>query len=399
MSTPLVAPFLVVQIDFRRKFQVNALQGILEEAERRRCPYDIVSLDQKSPISDGWSNCWGVISFIGRESHRDNLAKLPYPVINLSNAMGPLRQFGNLLSDDFALGRLAARHLIERGRRVLFGLGLADKVFSHDRLEGFIAEAKKEGVEVFLQDQPDMEAEMEDPAWSPRKESLAAAKQLNSFMANLPPEVGLFGVNDHLAQLMMICLHHSFPERLHTSAVLGVDNDFLYHRLPGESLSLSSMRTAFRKIGAAALSWFVDHPEGDKEEVGKLLKRFPPEGVNARASTSGAPCDHPIIARGLRWAWEQLRWGNPPTVRALAEELRMSTRTLERLCQKQIGQTARDYLLELRLDRAKQLLREEPTMSLAQVGEVCGFSKPTHFSFAFRQANGQSPRDYRQQFT
>ena len=148
-------------------------------------------------------------------------------------------------------------------------------------------------------------------------------------------------------------------------------------------------------MGAAALRWFAEHPEADREEAERLLLRVPPEGIEERASTAGTACDHPRVAFGLRWAWERLRAGEPPTATALAHKLNMSPRTLERLLQKHLGRSAHDYLLGIRIDWARQLLRASPDMPLAQVGELCGFSKPGQFSETFLKHVGKSPRECR----
>ena len=87
--------------------------------------------------------------------------------------------------------------------------------------------------------------------------------------------------------------------------------------------------------------------------------------------------------------------GSPRTYAALVGKLNMSARTLERLFDQHLGRTAREYLLEIRVERARQLLRHHPEMPLAHVGELCGFAKPGQFSETFKNRVGQSPRDFR----
>lgn len=47
----------------------------------------------------------------------DGRVPLPFPLINVTNSSGPLPGLGNLLSDDAAVGRLAADYLIKEGYR------------------------------------------------------------------------------------------------------------------------------------------------------------------------------------------------------------------------------------------------------------------------------------------
>jgi DNA-binding LacI/PurR family transcriptional regulator len=58
-------------------------------------------------------------------------------VINRSNSRGVNPGFGNILSDDTELGRVAALHLMATGRKVFLALGQEGAVFSRERLLGF----------------------------------------------------------------------------------------------------------------------------------------------------------------------------------------------------------------------------------------------------------------------
>ncbi|WP_346348467.1 helix-turn-helix transcriptional regulator [Mycolicibacterium septicum] len=56
--------------------------------------------------------------------------------------------------------------------------------------------------------------------------------------------------------------------------------------------------------------------------------------------------------------------------------------------------TPYQYLLDLRFERAKALLRNTPR-TIAEISAMVGFSTPSHFSSAFRRRVGVSPRVYR----
>ena len=56
--------------------------------------------------------------------------------------------------------------------------------------------------------------------------------------------------------------------------------------------------------------------------------------------------------------------------------------------------TPYQYLLDLRFERAKHLLRYT-SRTIAEVSALVGFSRPSHFSSAFRRRVGVSPRAYR----
>ncbi len=58
------------------------------------------------------------------------------------------------------------------------------------------------------------------------------------------------------------------------------------------------------------------------------------------------------------------------------------------------GQSPHAYILEHRVRRAEHMLAES-TLSLAQISQECGFSSQAHFSTAFKQHIGITPRRYR----
>ncbi|WP_395404720.1 GlxA family transcriptional regulator [Pseudoduganella sp. UC29_106] len=79
----------------------------------------------------------------------------------------------------------------------------------------------------------------------------------------------------------------------------------------------------------------------------------------------------------------------------IASLVGLSRRQLERLFKQYLGSLPSRYYLELRLQRARQLLLET-NHSIVQVGLMCGFSSGSHFSTAFGTLFGNTPREERQ---
>jgi transcriptional regulator GlxA family with amidase domain len=73
----------------------------------------------------------------------------------------------------------------------------------------------------------------------------------------------------------------------------------------------------------------------------------------------------------------------------------VSRRQLERLFKQHLDRVPSQYYLELRLNRARQMLRQS-SKSIIQIGLSCGFSSGPHFSSAYRNHFGITPRDDRQ---
>jgi AraC family transcriptional regulator len=82
------------------------------------------------------------------------------------------------------------------------------------------------------------------------------------------------------------------------------------------------------------------------------------------------------------------------SLETLAAESRYSRAHFLRMFRAATGQTPHEYLLTLRLENAKKMLKEGST-PLIDIAAACGFSSHTHFSKAFRARCGTTPSHYR----
>jgi len=60
-----------------------------------------------------------------------------------------------------------------------------------------------------------------------------------------------------------------------------------------------------------------------------------------------------------------------------------------------MGKTPQEFLLSYRMAKAAQLLKET-TLSIAAISVMVSYQNPLHFSRAFKNIYGCSPRQYRQ---
>ena len=68
-----------------------------------------------------------------------------------------------------------------------------------------------------------------------------------------------------------------------------------------------------------------------------------------------------------------------------------------RLFKQSTGITPHQYVLRRRIEKAKQLLREDK-LSIAEVAYATGFPNQAHFTTMFGRFVGATPKMYRQQF-
>lgn len=74
----------------------------------------------------------------------------------------------------------------------------------------------------------------------------------------------------------------------------------------------------------------------------------------------------------------------------LAKGVNMSTRQLERLFRRYLNRSPKRYYMELRLEKARNLLLQTD-MSVINVALACGFTSPSHFSKCYRGHFNRTP--------
>ena len=80
----------------------------------------------------------------------------------------------------------------------------------------------------------------------------------------------------------------------------------------------------------------------------------------------------------------------PISPATLARDVSMSTRQLERLFRRYLNRSPKRYYMELRLQKARNLLMQTD-MSVINVALACGFASPSHFSKCYRAHYDTTP--------
>ncbi len=80
----------------------------------------------------------------------------------------------------------------------------------------------------------------------------------------------------------------------------------------------------------------------------------------------------------------------PISPATLAKDVGMSTRQLERLFRRYLNRSPKRYYMELRLQKARNLLMQTD-MSVINVALACGFASPSHFSKCYRSHYNTTP--------
>lgn len=95
--------------------------------------------------------------------------------------------------------------------------------------------------------------------------------------------------------------------------------------------------------------------------------------------------------------WVSLHYAEPFSLTELAERFSYNPKYLSALFKKFTGKTAKECLIERRINYAKKLL-QSGTDSVKQVAHAAGFSDEYYFMRVFKKEVGMTPKNYRKTF-
>ncbi|NEW07535.1 AraC family transcriptional regulator [Paenibacillus sp. SYP-B3998] len=102
-----------------------------------------------------------------------------------------------------------------------------------------------------------------------------------------------------------------------------------------------------------------------------------------------------IVQQAIHYLTTQ--YAEPITIELMAESLGYNRAYLSRLFKRHTQVTPITFLLKLRVDKARLLLRERLELTIEQIAASVGFFDPLYFSKQFKRLYGVSPSAYRNQ--
>jgi LacI family transcriptional regulator len=363
-------------IETSNAYARGLLQGVMAYV-RRHEPWSIYLPELgRGDVPPRWRGD-GIIARIETREIARAVSRTGLPVVDVSAARH-VRSVPWLETDDVAIARAAAEHLLERGFRHLAFCGERRFNWSRWRAEEFRKLARERGVTVDV-----YESSGTDP-WAKEHGALLA------WVKALPRPVGIMACYDIKAQqLLDVCREHgvAVPEEI---AVIGVDNDPLLCGLTTPPLSSVIPNTHRTGYEAAALLDRIMSGERVQAE-GHFI---PPIGVETRQSTDVLALADREIAAAVRFIREHACDG--ATIGDLLRVVPLSRRVMESRYRKATGRTPHQDLVRFRIDRVKQLLAETDH-SLERIATLAGFDHPEYMSVAFKRETGTTPGKFRLQ--
>lgn len=167
---------------------------------------------------------------------------------------------------------------------------------------------------------------------------------------------------------------------------------FSPHLLSEAAPQLSTIKDCYERVGyesAALLDRMIDG-----EPIPEHPVLLPPEGICARETTDYFAVEDELVVRALRYISENLQ--SKLRVDDIAEQMQVSTRTLQNRFDAALGRGVKSEVQRLRLSTAKLLLAE-PDVSIESVATQAGYTSADVLGQVFRRELGMSPKAYRQQ--
>lgn len=124
----------------------------------------------------------------------------------------------------------------------------------------------------------------------------------------------------------------------------------------------------------------------------KLKEKIIPENFVVQDQVQISPVTQRIIDYALGHYKEEL------SLKTLAEKFHGNPAYIGQIFRKDTGKSFADYVKQIRIDRAKELL-VQTSLNAKDIGEKTGFLSSTYFSTVFRKETGLSPERYRQEMS
>lgn len=282
--------------------------------------------------------------------------------------------------DSMVAGKLAARHLIERGFRHFGVLFDSSNIVSDRRQQGFARALKACDFTVEQFDLCGISSPL-DRSRGLSGEEIEPA--LARWLEELPKPVGLLSWHDTMLPIITeTCLQAgiSIPQDV---AVVGVDNDETFCELCYPAAS--SVAMPFEEVGFRTARVLADMMSGLPVPPEPIL--IPPVHVLTRQSTEALATTDPVVRKAVEFIRRSVH--EPISVREILAHVDVSRRSLENHFTEAIGRTPLQELHRIRVERAQHfLLRSQ--MDLNEVATSCGFTTVKRMNAAFERWTGMN---------
>lgn len=287
------------------------------------------------------------------------------PIVDLT-IEHPQFKLPRVISDHWAIGRLAGRHFEERGFSNVAWFSVAWTHVHDLRYQGLAESSRRP---------PD------------RIVSADERETLKRVLA-LPKPLAVLSYDEaDAARLLTICLRAgiAIPDDV---AILAIGDDPLFvgnQAVPLSSVGLNPSRAGY--AAAALLQRLMTTKTSCTQPL--LIK---PTGIIVRRSTDTLANDDPLVRRSLLYIRDNL--SRPFGAEQIANALGVSRSILDKTCAAKLGHSLGHEILQRRMQEAQRRLKRTDDQ-VAEIARATGFCSSAYFVKRFRELYGQTPFRYR----
>ena len=381
-------PRVAIFVDNAGSYGRGVIQGIAKYLETHG-PWSLYIETHATGVVDvRWLRRWkgdGLLAFIEHRPVVAKLQRLGIPTVEVYGHL-PELQLPSVQNDDNAIGRLAAEHFLDNGFKHFAFTGYRHQRWSILREQGFVSTAGQAGFSCAVKMYPRHSTATTE--WE------TAQVKLAEWLASLPIPLGVMACSDRHAQNVLDACRRAeriVPEEV---AVIGADNDPTICRLSNPPIS--SVEDNPEKIGYLAAN-VLDQlimGKGNHNLMEPIL--VAPRGVVPRRSTDVTITEDSEVSAALTYI--RKRACQPVNANDVLRQVSLSRSAFFPRFRKVVGRTIHQEILRIRMGRAKYLLTQT-TLPLAQVSHLTGFDSPEYFGVAFKREIGQTPGQFRSDFS
>jgi LacI family transcriptional regulator len=295
----------------------------------------------------------------------------------------PFLDFPNIVTDDVAIGRMAAEYLLHRGFKQFAYSGIGQMYYwSRERGKSFGRRIAEAGFEThYYEHEPPKSGAQH--SWEGEQNIIA------DWLRQLPKPIGLMACNDDQGQYILeACkvagLH--VPEQV---AIIGLGNDDLVCDLV--TTPLSSIAVSAEKAGYEAAETLDKIMDGNKV-INQTIVVRPTHVVTRQSTNFFAVTDHDVLT-ALHFIHRRAK-KEAIQVDDVMREVSLSRRSLYNRFAQIVGRSIHEEIKRVRVDQLAQLL-VSTSLPISHIASTLGYSDIKNIARYFKQQNGMTPLEYR----
>ena len=332
-----------------------------------------------------WALQWGangIIAQIQTQNEAEHLIQTGIPVI-AQDLMERFADISNITGLYKETGRMAAEHFLQRGFTQFAFYGLANMVWSRERLNGFAQCLAEKAYNTFVYDQP---KQKKTTLWS------YIETPLLDWLQGLPKPIAILACDDNHGQIVLeackIC-GIDVPEQI---AIIGVDNDEVVCNLLEPPLSSISLNT--EKAGFETAHLLQRMMMGETTIPEDIIVE--PVQVIVRRSSDVFAIQDKEMAKALKFIYYNFK--DSIQVDDVVNATALSRRVLEKRFSNVLGKSILEEITNLRIEHVSKMLIET-NISISEIASISGYADVRNLSRFFKSRKQLSPLAYRKKFS